>query len=135
VADGNSQSPITIKLNQLAQSQGAWRAGVLARLRAGDNLAGIARSQVVLPGGNVVVVAAHQRDIRHINEFAGPQQEQIRAKLIHVLETGRMASFDWEPAPDGTVPFMTDRDNGGLLSMTFHAPSDGTPDVSWPEEE
>ncbi|MFN0147575.1 MAG: hypothetical protein ACKVT1_13760 [Dehalococcoidia bacterium] len=134
MGDGNSQSPITIKLNHLAHSKGSWRAAVLARLEAGESLAEIARSQIVLPGGQVVVVAAHRRDYRHIDEFSAAQKEQIRAKLIHVLKTGRKASYDWQP-DDVDAPFMTDRDNGSVLAITFHARPDGVPEVTWPGEE
>lgn len=120
MCDGNSQSAITLRLNRLAAARaGGWNAAreLLPALRGTDDLSVIAARAY-----NGVTVARRSHEQAHIrDDFSEEQKDWLRAMLIEVIEDNRAVVYDWQPDSEHYISY---RDSGEVLSITFHAPSD-----------
>src|SRR5262245_5818611 len=123
--DGGSQSPITMRLNLLANRRTADRAlrqRILARLRdASVSAAAIATTAMPdmpgVQGAPGTQIAVKNREVQHVNRWPSDQLELLRVVVQTAIEQDRPTFYDWQLVDDD--PHIVVRDNGEGVFITF----------------
>ena len=121
MCDGNSQSPMTLRLNSLAiaLANGSWvpEPDLLSQLAdRGTDISDIAGRQ-----WNGVVVAQKSHERAHLRQdFSTEQKELVKQLIVGVINDGRKVVFDWQPNDEHAISWI---DGDDVLSITFKAPS------------
>ena len=117
----NSQTPVTMRLNEMfndpANTRRNYLPQLLNALTAGTSLAQIALQY------NVV---GDQWGYDHVNAWPSDQQQLLRAEMIYALTKGIAMSFDWQNAPNTSTDIVHLK-RPRMIGVTFRSPLEYPP--------
>lgn len=119
--DGGSQSPITMRLNLLASRRlrdAALRERLLAVLQDPNRSV----QQIATSPLDGTTIAVRPREQTHVRNWPPEQLDLLRTAVRTAVEQGRPTFYDWQREDTGV--FLTIRDNGEGVFITFKSPPD-----------